>query len=95
MKENSVGESFCDVVIGTEGTNVIDYRVEAFPCDECGAKCTSFDELGRHITTYHHSLKILKENLVGESLWCGFCPLYFETKYDLEHHRRRCHWDQI
>ena len=36
-----------DAVIGTEETNVIDYRVEAFPCDECGAKCTSFDDLGR------------------------------------------------
>ena len=52
-----------DAVIGTEETNVIDYRVEAFPCDECGAKCTSFDDLGRHRTTYHHGSEIVKENL--------------------------------
>ena len=84
-----------DAAIGTEETNVMEYKVEAFPCDECGAKCISFDDLGRHITAYHHSLEILEENLVSESLWCGYCPLYFESKYDLEHHRSRCHWNQM
>ena len=84
-----------DVFVCAEESNINDFQLPSFPCDECEAQCTTFDDLGRHITIYHQGLKIMNEKLVSESLWCEFCPLYFERNEDLQHHRSRCHLDQM
>lgn len=61
-----------------------------YPCELCGAKCTSEVDLRRHRTTYHELgtwCNIREKDLY----WCEVCPLYYEKMIELEFHRRGFH----
>ena len=74
----------------------IDQEVDVFSCDECGAECLNFDDLGRHMTIYHSQVQgTLFEDPGGGDFWCDICPLYFESNCDLQFHKRGCHWDHL
>lgn len=61
-----------------------------YPCEMCGAKCTSVSDLRRHRTTYHEIGTWC--NVHGKELfWCEVWPLYYERKIDLDFHRRGFH----
>ena len=70
-----------------EKSNVL---IISYPCELCGAKCTDGDDLARYITTYHELgtwCPIQEKQL----FWCDVCPLYYESRIDLQFHRRGFH----
>ena len=90
LKEHTtVCSEVLDILVTTR-----DQEVDVFPCNECGAECINFDDLGRHMTTYHSQGTLLEDPGVGD-FWCDICPLYFESNFDLQFHKRACHWDHL
>ena len=86
---------YCDLTIkSTEHLQT--HRIECqdthvfYPCELCGAKCTSEIDLRRHRTTYHE-LGTWCNIREKELYWCEVCPLYYEKMIDLEFHRRGFH----
>ena len=61
-----------------------------YPCEQCSAKCTDGGDLKRHRTTYHE-LGTWCHISGKELFWCDVCPLNYESKIELEFHRRGFH----
>ena len=94
---NSNDDLEAHTIICSEASNILiqpvttlRQEVDVFPCDQCGEECTNFEDLGRHMATYHTTLL---DDPGGGNFWCDICPLNFESNCDLQFHKRGCHWD--
>ena len=63
-------------------------EVNSFPCDQCTLVCISMEDLLVHVKSLHSEDQ--DRSLI---FWCDMCPLYFESEFNLQFHKRGYHWE--